>query len=90
LDKYIGAIKEFYMQLLILMHITGRQPARALEILSVRYKNTAKGNYRNLFVKDRLVVFVIQYHKGYAMSGDIKIIYRYLLREVSELVVCYL
>jgi hypothetical protein len=35
LDKYIGAVKEFRIQLLILMHITGGQPARALEILSV-------------------------------------------------------
>jgi hypothetical protein len=78
------------MQLLILMHIIGGQLARALEILSVRYKNIAKGNHRNLFVEDRLVVFVTQYYKGYAISGNIKIIYRYLPREVSELVVCYL
>jgi hypothetical protein len=27
LDKYMGAVKEFRMQLLILMHITGGQPA---------------------------------------------------------------
>jgi hypothetical protein len=60
---------------LILMHITGRQLARALEILSVRHKNIAKGNYWNLFVEDGLVVFVIQYYKGYTMSSDIKIIY---------------
>jgi hypothetical protein len=76
--------------LLILIHIIGGQPARAPEILSVRHKNTAKGNHRNLFVEDGLVVFVTQYHKGYVMSGDIKIIHRYLLREVSELVVHYL
>jgi hypothetical protein len=43
-----------------------------------------------LFVEDGLVVFVTQYHKGYAMSSNIKIIHRYLLREVSELVVRYL
>jgi hypothetical protein len=78
------------MQLLILMHITGRQLARAPEILSIRYENTAKGNHRNLFIEDGLVVFIIQYHKGYAISSDIKIIYRYLPREVSELVVRYL
>lgn len=90
LDKYMGAVKEFRMQLLILMHITGGQPARAPEILSVRHENTAKGSHRNLFVEDGLVVFVTQYHKGYAMSGDIKIIHRYLPREVSELVVRYL
>jgi hypothetical protein len=43
-----------------------------------------------LFVEDGLVVFVTQYYKGYMMSGNIKIIHRYLLREVLELVVCYL
>jgi superfamily II DNA helicase RecQ len=90
LDKYMAAVKEFRMQLLILMHITGGQPARAPEILSVRHENTVKGNHRNLFVEDGLVVFVTRYHKGYAMSGDIKIIHRYLPREVSELVVRYL
>jgi hypothetical protein len=75
LDKYIGAVKEFRMQLLILIYIIGRQPARTPEILSVQHKNIAKGNHRNLFVEDGLVVFVTQYHKGYAMSSDIKIIY---------------
>lgn len=38
------------MQLLILMYITGGQPARAPEILGVRHVNTVKGNHRNLFV----------------------------------------
>jgi hypothetical protein len=90
LDRYMGAVKEFRMQLLILMYITGGQPARAPEILSIRHENTAGGNHRNLFVEDGLVVFVTQYHQGYAMSGDIKIIHRCLPREVSELVVCYL
>jgi hypothetical protein len=36
------------------------------------------------------VVFVAQYHKGYRSSGNIKIIHRYLPREVGELVVYYL
>ncbi|GME31522.1 hypothetical protein B0A49_14047, partial [Neofusicoccum parvum] len=39
---------------------------------------------------DGLVVFVTRYHKGYAMSGDVKVIHRYLPREVGELVVWYL
>ena len=72
------------------MYITGRQPARAPEILSVRHSNTTKGQHRNLFIEDRLVVFVIKYYKGYVISRDIKIIYRYLLRKVGDLVVKYL
>ena len=34
-----------------------------------------------------MVVFAMRYHKGYNVSGDVKIIHRYLPREVGELVV---
>jgi hypothetical protein len=66
--------------------MTGGQPARATEILSVRHSNTVKGGHRNI----HMVVFVTRYHKGYVTSGDVKIIHRYLPREVGELVVWYL
>jgi hypothetical protein len=69
------------------MHMTGGQPARSPEILSVRHCDTVQGGYRNLFIEDGMVVFVTRYHKGYEVKGDVKIIYRYLPREVGELVV---
>lgn len=37
-----------------------------------------------------MVTFVTKYHKGFYMSNDIKVIHRYLPREVGELVVWYL
>ena len=37
-----------------------------------------------------MVAFVTRYHKGYAVSGDVKIIHRYLPREIGELVVWYM
>ena len=43
-----------------------------------------------MFIEDGMVVFVTRYHKGYEVKGDVKIIHRYLLREVGELVVWYL
>ena len=43
-----------------------------------------------MFIEDGMVVFATRYHKGYNISGDIKIIHRYLPREVGELVVWYL
>jgi hypothetical protein len=55
--------------------------------LSVRHSNTIKGGHCNIFIKDSIVVFVTRYYKGYNVSGDVKIIYRYLPREVGELVV---
>jgi hypothetical protein len=69
------------------MHIARGQLARGPKILSVCHSNTVKGSYCNIFIKDSIVVFVTQYYKGYNVSGDVKIIYRYLLREVGELVV---
>jgi hypothetical protein len=87
---YMRKVARFRGLLLILMHITGGAPARGTEILSVRHRNTVQGGHRNLFIEDGTVVFVTKYHKGYQMSGDVKIIHRYLPREVGELVVWYL
>jgi hypothetical protein len=85
--RYIGRIVEFRKKLAVLMHIARGQPAREPEILSIRHSNTIKEEHRNIFIKDSIVVFVTQYHKGYNVSSDVKIIHRYLPREVSKLVV---
>ena len=87
---YMRQVIRFRGMLLILMHLSGGQPARGPEILSVRHRNTTQGGHRNLFIEDGAVVFVTRYHKGAAISGDVKIIHRYLPREVGELVVWYL
>ena len=87
---YMAYITEFREKLLVLMHLTGGQPARAPEILSIRHSNTARGGHRNVFVEDGMALFVTRYHKGYSISGDVKIIHRYLPLEVGELLVYYL
>ena len=56
----------------------------------MRWKNTAYGGVRNIFIEEGLVAFVATYHKGYRSSGNIKIVHRYLPREVGELLVYYL
>jgi len=89
-EEYMNQGASYREKLLMLMHITDGQPARAPELLSVRHSNTIKGNHRNIFVEDGLIVFVTRYHKGYTISEDVKIIHRYLPREVEELMVFYL
>jgi hypothetical protein len=74
-ERYIDRVVAFREKLLALVHMTAGQPARATEILSVRHSNTIKGGHRNIFIEDGMVVFVTRYHKGYAVSGDVKIIY---------------
>ncbi|KAI7592076.1 hypothetical protein KC316_g2508 [Hortaea werneckii] len=80
LRDWMKTIDDFRGQLLALMHITGGQPARGPEILSVRHSNTAQGRFRNLFIEDGMVVFVTQYHKGEQYQANVKIIHRYLPR----------
>jgi len=72
------------------MHICGGQLGRAPEILGIRWKNTEQGGIRNIFIEDGLVAFVTGYHKGYRSSNNIKIIHRYLPKEIGELLVYYL
>jgi hypothetical protein len=81
---------QHFAELLVLMHMTGGQPARGPGILSVQHRNTVQGGHRNLFIEDGMVVFVTRYHKGYEVKGDVKIIHRYLPREMGELVIWYL
>ena len=89
-EKYMASIARFREQLFVAKHFTGGAPERGTEALSIRHSNTWKGGHRNVFIEDGLVVFVTKYHKGYALSGDVKVIHRYLPREVGELVVWYL
>ncbi|CAG8283084.1 unnamed protein product [Penicillium salamii] len=90
IDSYLQRVVRFREKLCIALHVSGGQPARAPELLSIRHQNTDSGGHRNIFVEDRLVVFVTHYHKGFYASNDTKVIHRYLPQEVGELVVWYL
>ena len=89
-ERYMDRVVAFREKLAVLVHIVEGQPARWPELGSVRHSNTVKGGHRNIFIEDGMVVFVTRYHKGYNVSGDIKIIHRYLPREVGELLVYYM
>ena len=89
-DQYQRSIDRFRELLLLGFHLCGGQPGRAPEVLGLRWKNTGQGGTRNIFIENGLVAFVTGYHKGYRSSGNIKIIHRYLPREMSELLVYYL
>ena len=88
--RYMQAVRRLKEKLAILIHISAGQPARAPELLSIRYENTRTGGRRNVFIEDGKIVLVTAYHKGYNFGGNTKIIHRYLSREVGEIVVRYL
>lgn len=83
-------VAAFLEKLLAAVQFTWGQPARAPELLSIRHENSYNGGIRNMFIEDGMVVLVARYHKGYQVSGDVKIIHRYLPQEVGELLVWYL
>ena len=87
---YLKQVSSFMERLQLLMHVTSGQPPRGTELASIRYRNTVQGQHRNIFIENGLVTFVTQYHKGYSIDGTVKIIHRYLPKEVSELVVFYI
>jgi hypothetical protein len=89
-ERYMDRVVAFQEKLAVLVHIIEGQPARWPELGSVRHSNTVKGGHRNNFIKDGIVAFVTRYHKGYTLSGNVKIIHQYLPREVGELVVYYM
>jgi superfamily II DNA helicase RecQ len=88
--RYGELVEQFRTKLLLLMHLTGGQPARAPEILSIRHCNTSYGGPRNIFLWKGLVCFATSYHKGYRSRQALKIIHRYLPDEVGVELVRYL
>lgn len=86
ISKYFKAVEKFKEQLFVLVHLIAGAPAYGIESVTVAYKNSVDDRgYRGVFVDNGLVLFVTLYNKT-----GIKVIYRYVLREVSELVVYYL
>jgi hypothetical protein len=83
-------VQTFLRRLLLLVHITGGQPARGTELLILRWRNSARCETRNIFVENGLVSLVTSYHKNYAATNSTKIIHRYLPSEIGEMLVYYL
>ncbi len=85
------------------MHITEGQPAQGSEITGLQHSNGVKGWQQNIFIEqntpfseesnwlnsEALVVFVTQYHKGYLIFREEKIIHCYLPCMVKKLYVYF-
>ena len=90
LDKWFSILFIFLEKLLLLIYLTGGQPARAPELLSIRKSNSIETGTRGVFFENGLLSLVTFYYKGYSISGSTKVISRYLPREIGSLLVYYL
>ncbi|KFA70949.1 hypothetical protein S40288_10242 [Stachybotrys chartarum IBT 40288] len=88
--QYGLAIERFLELLLFLVHIAYGQPARGPELLTIRHRNTANGGIRNLIMDRGLLMLVMGYHKGFSRSERLKVIQRFLPREISTPFIYYL
>jgi len=87
--EYLREVDKFRELLLFCMHVTGGQPARSPEILSLRYKNGLSQD-RNIFVLDGLVMSVTRYHKTLLQWDVPKAVPRFMPWRVGQLVTVYL
>ena len=91
IEDWFRAVRRFKEELFVLVHLTGGAPARGTEIISIQHENGASGRtQRGVFIDRGTVQFVTSYHKGYSASQQVKIIHRFVPREVGELVVYFL
>ena len=90
LQKYIRRTYHFLERLLLLIHMTGGQPARGTELLTLRWRNSSQSDIRSIFVDNGMLSFVTSYHKNYSTSSTTRIIHRFLPPEIGELLLYYL
>lgn len=88
-QQYKQREKRFLQKLLVLLHVTGGQPARGPEIGSIKVENSVY-SARNLYVLNGRMCFLTTYDKASQRRGNIEYIIRYLPDMVSQILAQYL
>ncbi|KAK0335650.1 hypothetical protein LTR94_011905 [Friedmanniomyces endolithicus] len=90
-EQYFRQVRRFKEELMVLVHMAAGAPARATELISIQHENGPQAqSQRGVFIDNGMVVFVTNYHKGYKKGRRVKIVHRYVPREIGEIVVYYL
>ncbi|KAL3588248.1 hypothetical protein FPOAC2_14147 [Fusarium poae] len=88
-QSYGQTFNGFMERMFMLMYMMS-QPGRVTEISGIRHRNTMNGGVRNVLAHNGMMCIVTLYHKGFRLTGQAKVIHRYLPRAVGELLVWYL
>ena len=89
-QRYSNIVQQFLQTLFLLIHFTSGQPGRLTEVSSIQIENTHNNGSRNIFMFEGHVAVVPRYHKGYNRDKSLKIIYRFLPRQVGALLVWFI
>ncbi|KAM0277281.1 hypothetical protein ACHAQH_005940 [Verticillium albo-atrum] len=74
-----------------LVHESAGQAARAPELLTLRHRNTVNGGIRNMvFDRGGMLMLIFGYHKGFTRTERLKVIHRFLPREVTTVIIYFL
>lgn len=88
LRKWLKQSANVMETLAVLMHVSGGQPARTTEHMTLTLRNTIFG-LRSLFVSHDTVVAVSRFHKGQNITGRGKPIARFFPLSVARLLLQY-
>jgi hypothetical protein len=91
--KFITEMKGHIEKLQTYLCMAGQlnsAPGKGWEILSCTWKNGSQGEKRTSGIDNGLFYLVTHYDKNWGGTGETKLVYRYLPREVGELFVYYL
>ncbi|KAF1922122.1 uncharacterized protein M421DRAFT_79517, partial [Didymella exigua CBS 183.55] len=87
--QFVRQIERFLELLCLAVHVTGGQPARGPELLSVRWRNGVLQD-RNLYVMEGQVVVITRYHKLQAQWDQPRVVARFLPDRLGQLLAAYL
>jgi hypothetical protein len=86
--EWLGKCDRLLKHMMLVFHLLSGQPARATELLCLRYRNTVFHS-RNIFVHDGALMTVTRYSKTQWSSGRSSYIPRFLPRIVAKVFVAY-
>ena len=95
-QEWCELVDRFHGLLVILVQWVWGQNARGPEFLSMCGWSSGEGQGHNMFIaggygsdvpQGSQVEMVTRYHKGYNISGDVKVIHRFLPHEVGALMI---
>uniref|UniRef100_A0A060TDG4 ARAD1D00132p n=1 Tax=Blastobotrys adeninivorans TaxID=409370 RepID=A0A060TDG4_BLAAD len=89
MTQYIGQVEAFLATMLVLVHLSGGQPPRSTELLTIGHAN-GHGLSRGVYIMEGMVAMVTQYNKSVNRTQRAPKVFRYLPREVGELIVWYM
>ncbi|KAL6161913.1 hypothetical protein ACJQWK_11994 [Exserohilum turcicum] len=87
--EYLRQMDRFLELLLGCVHIESGQPARGLEIVTMRHCNGLLQD-RNIFIIDGTVMTVVRYHKSQSQWDKPKVVPRFLPPRVGQIMALYL